>query len=131
MLLGANRRINPLISRGFSSEVAVAGTSTKADSIQTLWQYSDSVTKKNAATAESEAAYLDTLKKYSSVPGAYSKLSETGSSQHLADIRKRINKVVQQEIGLVEFKNQVSGEELAQSAYDEVITKENFFFKVD
>ena len=65
------------------------------------------------------------------MPGAYNKLSDTGSSQHLKNIRKQINKVVEQEIGLIEFKNQVSGEELAQNAYDEVITKENFFFKVD
>ena len=65
------------------------------------------------------------------MPGAFNKLSDTGSSEHLKNIRKQINKVVEQEIGLIEFKNQVSGEELAQNAYDEVITKENFFFKVD
>jgi len=32
---------------------------------------------------------------------------------------------------LIEFKNKVAGEELAQQAYEEVITKENFFFKID
>ena len=84
-----------------------------------------------AEQEKKEAAYLDTLKQYSTVPGAYKPLSDTGSSEHLKQIRKRINKVVEQEIGLIEFKNQVSGEELAQNAYDEVITKENFFFKVD
>ena len=97
----------------------------------TLWDYSSNTMQKAAEKDASEAAYLDTLKQYSSTPGAYKPLSETGSSDHLKQIRKRINKVVQQEVGLVEFKNQVSGEELAQSAYDEVITKENFFFKVD
>ena len=87
--------------------------------------------KKNVDKETSEAAYLDTLKSYSTVPGAYSKLSDTGSSKHLKNIRARINKVVEQEIGLIEFKNQHAGEELAQQAYEEVVTKENFFFKVD
>ena len=86
---------------------------------------------RNAAKEASEGAYLDELKKYSTVPGAFNKLSETGSSEHLIDIRKRINKVVDQEIGLIEFKKQVDGEELAQNAYNEVVTRENFFFKVD
>ena len=31
----------------------------------------------------------------------------------------------------MEFKDKVNKEELAQSAYQEVVTKENFFFKVD
>ena len=39
--------------------------------------------------------------------------------------------MVDQEIGLIQFKDQVNSEQLAQSAYDEVVTKENFFFKVD
>jgi len=47
--------------------------------------------KKAAENNESEAVYLDTLKEYSTVPGAYKPLSETGSSDHLKHIRKRIN----------------------------------------
>jgi len=39
--------------------------------------------KVNAAKVEGEAAYLDTLKTFSTVPGAYTKLAETGSSKHL------------------------------------------------
>ena len=131
--MGAHRSINRFAaSRPFSSEVATTeGTAESFTGIKTLWEYSDMRVKQDAAKNESEAAYLETLKNYSSTPGAYTKLSETGSSKHLTNIRKRINKVVEQEIGLIEFKNQVSGEELAQSAYEEVITKENFFFKVD
>ena len=71
------------------------------------------MTERQAAKDQDEAAYLDTLKTYSSSPGAYPKLSETGSSKHLASIRKRINRVVDQEIGLIEFKNKVDSEELA------------------
>ncbi len=124
----------PQATRCFSNQVATAGSSDVAamtPGIQTLWQYSANQMQRNAAKEDSEAAYLDTLKEASSVPGAFKKLSDTGSSEHLKTIRKRINKIVDQEIGLVEFKNQVSGEDLAQAAYDEVVTKENFFFKVD
>lgn len=135
MLLGAHKR-GPIASRGFSNKLATTapgatGTHAQTPSVRTLWQYSALASAKTAEKNESEAAYLDTLKSYSTTPGAYNKLSNTGSSEHLDTIRQRINKIVQQEIGLIEFKNQVSGEELAQSAYDEVITKENFFFKVD
>ena len=92
--------------RCFSSQVATTSSEPAAAAgIQTLWQYSDAALAKSEAKESEEAAYLDTLKKYSSVPGAYQKLSETGSSEHLVDIRKRINKVVAQEIGLIEFKN--------------------------
>lgn len=58
-------------------------------------------------------------------------MSEEASSSHLKTIRKRINRIVDQEIGLVEFKNKVDSEDLAQSAYDEVVTKQNFYFSVD
>ena len=38
---------------------------------------------------------------------------------------------MKQEIDLIKFKDQVSQEKLAQDAYVEVVTKENFFFKID
>ena len=106
LMSNANKRINKLSTRAFSSEIATQGSGpASAKGIQTLWQYSSAAAEKAAAKEQSEAAYLDTLKEYSSKPGAYSKLSETGSSDHLKQIRKRINKIVEQEIGLVEFKN--------------------------
>ena len=80
---------------GFSSQVATQGAAASKGGLKTLWQYSAMAAEKNAATEAAEAQYLDTLKSYSSVPGAYTKLSETGSSKHLADIRKKINKTVQ------------------------------------
>ena len=55
----------------------------------------------------SEAAYLENLKAASTQPGAFSKLGESGSSHHLEGIRKSINKIVDQEMGLIEFKNRV------------------------
>ena len=134
MLLGASKRVPTLGQRAFSSQVAPVSQAAAAaaqGNVMTLWEYSAKTMQKAADKDQSEEAYLDTLKQYSTVPGAYKPLSETGSSEHLKQIRKRINRVVEQEIGLVEFKDQVKGEELAQSAYEEVITKENFFYKVD
>jgi len=85
--------------------------------VTTLWDYCAIEKAKNADKEASDAVLLDTLKTYSTVPGAFKPLNETGSSAHLTSIRKRINKVVEKEIGLIEFKNKVDGEELAQSAY--------------
>ena len=55
----------------------------RAGSIQTLWQYSDKAAQKTSEEVAAESQYLDTLKSYSTVPGAFTKLSETGSSEHL------------------------------------------------
>lgn len=133
MMLSANqRRLAGPASRAFSNEVATASQSfSKASGVQTLWQYSAMQVQKAATKESQEAAYFNELKNFSTTPGAYTKLSETGSSKHLKKIRKQINAIVDQEIGLVEFKNKVNSEELAQNAYQEVVTKENFFFKVD
>ncbi len=80
----------------FSSEVATSGAAAgKASGLKTLWQYSAMATQKNAAAEAADAQYFDSLKQAQSVPGAFSKLSETGSSKHLADIRKTINKTVE------------------------------------
>jgi len=100
MMLGASKRCNNLATRAFSTQVATVGADSSSHTadprkIQTLWQYSNILAKENAAKVESEAAYLDTLKSFSTVPGAYTKMSETGSSKHLTSIKKRINKIVQ------------------------------------
>ena len=88
MLVGSARRSNRLASRAFGSNSVAPATGAAAASVnpanvQTLWQYSDKLSQESAAKEQSEAAYLDTLKSYSTVPGAYTKLSETGSSEHL------------------------------------------------
>ena len=101
----ANRLFNKSKPSRFFSSNAVATQGANTAGIQTLWQYSEKAAANNVDKEAGEAAYLDTLKSYSTVPGAYTKLSETGSSDHLKNIRKRINKIVEQEIGLVEFKN--------------------------
>jgi hypothetical protein len=96
MMLGASKRSNFIARRAFSNQVATtsADASQTPKNIQTLWQYSQMVAKQNAVKDQDEAAYLNTLKTYSTVPGAYTKLSEKASSHHLSEIRKRINKIV-------------------------------------
>jgi len=112
MMLGAQRRrlFAPLARANFSSQISTTGASSVATTqsgkaVQTLWEYSADAMQKQATKEASEAQYFDELKKFSTEPGAFSKLSETGSSHHLQDIRKKINKIVEQEIALVEFQN--------------------------
>ena len=96
-MLGAQKRrfMAPQQARTFSSQVATTGPAAAQAGIQPLWQYSDMHMQKGAAKEQSEAGYLDTLKQASTTPGAFNKLSETGSSEHLKQIRKRINKIVE------------------------------------
>ena len=42
-----------------------------------LWEYSDSLAANQAAKDQNEAAYLETLKEASAVPGAFNKLDES------------------------------------------------------
>jgi hypothetical protein len=108
MMATHQRRLLMPAVRAFSDKLSTAGpAAAQGSGLQTLWQYSSAQLEKNAAKEASEAAYLDELKSFSTKPGAYSKLSEEGSSHHLQGIRKTINKIVEQEIGLVEFKNKV------------------------
>ena len=60
-----------------------------------------------------EASYLDTLVKASTEPGAFSGLPEDSDSSHIKSIQKRINKIVNQEIALIEWKDAVNKEALA------------------
>ena len=94
-LMGASKRPTRLATRNFSTAIAPTTAAaepwkTQTESgvrVQTLWDYSDKIVQKNADKVAGEAEYFDTLKTYSTVPGAYNKLSETGSSEHLKHIR--------------------------------------------
>ena len=125
-LLGTSRR-------AFSKQVAVAGTEKPAEiaadgsRVKSLWQYST----EQAAQTPNEDEYLEELKAINTQPGVFKTVAEDSNSEHTRSIQAQINKIVKQEIDLIEFKDAVSQEALAQSAYDEVVTKENFFFKVD
>lgn len=49
----------------------------------------------------------------------------------IAKIKKRINYIVEKELVLQDFKDQLDKEALANAAYKEVITKQNFYFAID
>lgn len=84
MLVGATKRTGA--QRAFSSQIALAvasDTTTASQShvdVMSLWQYANIKATEAAEKEAGEGAYLDTLKSYSAVPGAFKPLSETGSS---------------------------------------------------
>lgn len=127
MLVGRNA----LARRAFSTQLATTAAAAQKASVKSLWQWSNEQLAAQNAKEAGEAGYLAQLKKFQSERGVFQPLSEEASSKHLADIRKQINRVVEQELAEVDFKAQLASEDLAAAAYDEVVTKESFFFKVD
>lgn len=115
------------LSTKVGAEAPTVQVAKTGDNVKSLWDYSH---EKMAAQPD-ESAYLDELKTFNTVPGAFKTVAEDSKSEHTRAIQAQINKIVKQETDLIEFKNAVSQEALAQSAYEEVVTKENFFFKVD
>ena len=54
-----------------------------------------------------------------------------GDAPEIAKIKKRINYIVEKELVLQDFKDQLDKEALANAAYKEIITKQNFYFAID
>ena len=119
--------------RAFSNQLATSqqGIRNGNTKLSTLWEHSTQKLEKQAAKVSEEAAYLDTLKAASTTPGIYTPLDTTAASPTLSNLKKKINSIVAKEIEGIEFKNKVSQEALAADTYNEVITRKNFFFKVD
>jgi hypothetical protein len=46
----------------------------------------------------------------------------------LSKVKQQVNKVVERELAKQDFKDQLSQEALANTTYEEVITRKNFFF---
>ena len=130
-----------MAARPFSNQVGMVETESAASmdvltrpevsSVKSIWQISQDHLKEQSEKAAEEASELEILKTASTVPGAFKELDEDGDSKFARSIQRRINNIVKQEIDLIKFKDQVSQEKLAQDAYVEVVTKENFFFKID
>jgi hypothetical protein len=79
-----------------------------------------------------DANYLTNLKKFNRERGAFAPFS--GSEGDIPAIRKikdRINSIVEKELVLQDFKDQLDKEALTNAAYKEVVTKQNFYFQVD
>ena len=80
---------------------------------------------------QQESSYLAALRKANTEIGAFSALNTESSSKHLTKIKERINKIVEQEIEFLQFKDKYTAEGLTESTYKEVVTKSNFFFGID
>ena len=50
---------------------------------------------------------------------------------YIKKLKNKINNLVDKELALVDFKNEVNKEELAADTLNEVMTRQNFFFTVD
>lgn len=81
-----------------------------------------------AAKAEGDKDYMEKLKKANQTGIS---LDTQASSSHLAQVKKRINKIVKEEVEKLEFKDRIAAEALVDTQYEEVITKKNFFFGID
>jgi len=108
----------------------VAARETKAP-VMSLWEYSNKEIQLRDDSEAADAQFKAELQRYTSEPGAFTPFELNGDSGVLRDLQKRINQVVEQEMDLIEFKEQIGKEELSAEVYQEVITKQNFFFKVD
>jgi hypothetical protein len=72
------------------------------------------------------------LKKFNRERGAFAPFS--GNENDIPAIKKiktRINSIVEKELILQDFKDQLDSEALTNAAYKEVVTKQNFYFQVD
>ena len=88
-------RASGVSARQFSSQLSTSGAaaektqpaiSTTGDHIKSIWNVGKDVAAEQAAKDANEAAYLDTLKKASTIPGAFNKLSEESDSAHISNI---------------------------------------------
>jgi hypothetical protein len=80
--------------------------------------------------------YFDMLNDTEARQVYFRNLAQPNSSDHaeVAKVKRRINKLIEEEIALAGFKEQVSQEEataLAADTFTEVATKSNFYFSYD
>ena len=83
-----------------------------------------------------EAEWLAKLRDVSQKKGIFESLSQPheGDRQHLKYVKKKLGKLLKQELDYLNFKEQLKKEEeenLVNSIYHEVITKKNFYFAID
>jgi len=103
--------------------------------VKTLWQVAAEKRAEQNDKIAAEAEYAQYLKDSNTKEGVFRKLEHVeGDHPHLNAIRAKINKIVEQELEHLRFKDQVSAEEqsgIAAATYDEVTTKKNFYFSID
>ena len=85
---------------------------------------------------EDNSEYLGMLNDTESRQRYFTNLAQPNAADHseVAKVKGKINKMIEEEIALAGFKDQVSSEEassLAADTYTEVATKSNFYFSID
>jgi len=85
-----------------------------------------------AQKRDEESAYLADLRRANEQEAAFTpaEISSTDGN-HLRSIKQKINSIVAQELESLEFRTKVSLEDLSEEAYQEVLTKKNYYFGVD
>lgn len=83
-----------------------------------------------------EAEYFSMLNDVDARQQFFAALTSEDPSKHaeVNKVKSKINKLIQEEIGLAKFKSQIGSEELAaleSDIYKEVTTNSNFYFKYD
>lgn len=141
-MINRQRMMNMLIGkskttamRSFSSSLSTSDSANNAAAVpqfRSLWEHSEITMNEAADKTVAEAQYLDDLKKFNVQRGAYKPFASSASDvPALSKVKARINKIVEKELVLQDFKDKLDQEALANAAYSEVITRKNFFFEVD
>lgn len=64
--------------------------------------------------------------------GAFNPLQASHSDiPAIKKVKSKINQIVEKELVLQDFKDKLDQESLSQAAYQEVVSRKNFFFAVD
>jgi hypothetical protein len=75
---------------------------------------------------------LKQLKLASEKRGAFNPLQASHSDiPEIKKVKSKINQIVEKELVLQDFKDKLDQESLSQAAYQEVVSRKNFFFAVD
>lgn len=119
------------IQKDLEAEIAKAAAIPELKH-RTLWEISDAAIAEKAEKVAAEAGYLENLKKENNERGVYKPFeADANDIPAISKIKNRINQVVEKELVLQDFKDQINQEALAGDTYNEVITRSNFFFQVD
>lgn len=83
-----------------------------------------------------EAEWLAQLRSPQQKEGIFAKIASINENdhEHLKQVKKRIDKLVRQELEALRFEEKVKSEQqarIAQDVFAEVKTKSNFYFKID
>ena len=107
-----NKLFNKTIKRSFSSAVTPA-TQTAADNYRSLWQVSEIVAAEAEANAAEEAGYLEKLKAMNAKRGEFAPFQAAADDvPEVSKIKNKINAIVEKELVLQDFKDQLDKEAL-------------------